>query len=691
MSVFSQAEQAALQAFCEGLAPDPELMLDVWSEAHVVIPKGAAFAGPYRLSHTPPARRLLQCLSPGHPASRVVAMVASQMMKTQIFINAAMGWIDGAPANIIALEPTDGLAKRLSSRFSKATEICDPVAAKIAAPRSRDKRNTIDVKEFDGGSIYITTAGADANLAEIPARYLFCDEVDREGWRSKTSGEGNKVKLAEARLTTYEGISKAYFVSSPTLLGSSQILELYEQGTQEHYHVPCPHCRHLFTLVIENFRYDFDPDTDRISRAVFVCPECGGEIEEHHKITMLADEAMGGQARWVATAQGDGETVSVAMGAFYAPLGSITWVRLAKEHGQAKRLQERGDNSAMQVFRNTREGLPFDATQNTSTVRELMDRAIAEAFPSRVVPDRGLVLTLFVDTQPSRLEAVLMAWGPGLECWVVDHQVLWGSPTDEPNVSGSVWQRLDQMRRTPIAHASGTIIRISAYGIDSGGSNTQDVYNYGSGREALGCLVTKGHSVRNKPIIAARPSLQEIDWQGQKTPEGVKLWLLGVDTAKDHLFNRIRIPAGPGAIHFNTALEEDFYTQLLVEKPQVRWLKGRQIREYIKPNGAKNEALDCVTGNLAIAHHLGLHKWSAQDWARLRQNLVPAQFTPDLFAHQAAQALPTEPPEPAPGSFDASREPGPAAPSSPEPVQTFAPLPIPAPTVRRTLSKGLHR
>ena len=110
--------QAVSETIAKAMLPDPELHLDVWSEEHVVLPKGSAFAGPYRIGHTPMARRLLQCLSPGHPCSRVVVMGASQMLKTQAFINACLGWIDRAPANILALEPTDKLAKRLSARVA---------------------------------------------------------------------------------------------------------------------------------------------------------------------------------------------------------------------------------------------------------------------------------------------------------------------------------------------------------------------------------------------------------------------------------------------------------------------------------------------------------------------------------------------------------------------------------------------
>lgn len=683
----ANASDEVSRAAARAVLPDPELKLDVWSEQNIVIPKGSAFEGPYRIARTPYARRILQALSPGHPTYRVVAMVASQMLKTQTFINAALGWIDGAPANIIALEPTDGLAKRLSARVSLAIAGCDKVREKIAPPRSRDKRNTMDAKEFDGGTLYITTAGADANLAEIAARYVFCDEIDREGWRAKTGGEGDKVKLAEARQTTFEGIAKAYHVSSPTVLGASKIHELFLQGTQEHYHVPCPHCGHLHELVRANFRYRHDPETERIDRAWFVCPDCGAEIDEHHKASMLPDVEEGGQARWVQTAQGDGETISITLSAYYAPLGSITWVRLAKELHAAEAAEKRGDPSLAMVYRNTREGLPFEPGEVTSTAQELQKRARAEGMPARVVPDRALVLTMYVDTQPNRLEATVEAWGPGLERWTIDHSILWGSPTAEPATEGSVWHQLDALRRTWFAHQAGVLLPINAYGIDSGGANTQDVYNYGAARERFGCIVTKGSNLPNRPIIATKPTVQDIDWQGQRIDGGVKLWTIGADTAKDAIFNRLRLTDGPGAMHWWADMPLDLFEQLLVEKPHVRYHKGRAIREYIKPNGARNEMLDTAVGNLAVAYYLGLHRWSAQDWARLRENLIGRARTPDLFATAEAATAPPVAPMPT------------AEPVAPRPVATpaAAPVPVPlplmppAPAGRRVLSRGFAR
>ena len=682
--------------------PDPELHVDRWAEEKMQLPKsGPTGGGDYRFDRTPYARRVHQVLSPGHPCKRVVARVASQMFKTQTAINWMCAVAHQAPANILALEPSDGLAKRLSARIAQAIRNSPTLRQVFAVAKSRDKRNTAQAKDFHGDStLYINTAGAAANLAEISARYVFLDEVDRMA--TSVDGEGDPVELAEARATQFDRNCKFFEVSSPTIKGFSKIDALYEMGTKEAYHVPCPHCEHLHELQLENFHYSRDEDTGYMTRAWFVCPECGAEIEEHQKSRMLPDEAAGGRARWIASGPGDGETISFTMSAFYMPIGATSWLALARQHARAKERLARGDHNGMQVFHNTRLGLSYQNSESTTTSKQLRDRA--EPYAPRVVPARALVLTMAVDTQANRLEVQIEAWGPQMECWIVDHVVLHGSPSDPPEAEGSVWRRLDEIRRTPLAHASGgQPIRISACGIDAGGANTQDVYNYGQARRALGVVVLHGANRPNRPIMGTVPSRVDIEWGGTKTPGGVELWTVGTDVAKDYLFNRMQLVDGAGALHFHAGLSEDWFEQLVVEQPRVRYAKGRTIREWIKPAGARNEALDLTVYNLAIAYQLGLNRWAALDWQRLRDKLVPANMTRDLFAPaEEAPAPPivvdvsreTESPPAVHTYGQPAREAEAVHTPAPAPTAVIIPLaprPSPAaPSGRRYLSRGIR-
>ena len=671
-----------VEAAIEASRPDPELRCDVWAEQHMILPKSGPQPGPFRFDRSYPARRVHQVLSPSHPAKRVVAKVASQMFKTQTALNWIASLIHMRPRNILALEPTDTLVKRFSARVSTMIRSVPVLRERVAASKSRDSRNTTQAKDFQGdATLYMNTAGSAANLAEVSAPYIYIDEIDR--LELNVDGEGDPVELAEARATQYANDCKFLYTSSPGVEGFSKIDTLYEMGTKEKYFVPCPHpaCGHLHPLELENFRYARDPEKGFMERAWFACPECGCDIDERHKVTMLPDVEAGGQARWVATAQGDGETVSFTCSAFYMPIGAITWLSLARQLDRARERVKRGDHEAMQVFYNTRLGLSYKNGETTTTAEQLRRRS--EIYPQRVLPDAALVVTMAVDTQPNRLECQIEAWGPDLEHWVIDYIVLNGSPTESPAIPGSVWHRLDEIRRTPLLHASGRPIMMSAYGIDSGGSNTQDVYNYGQARKQFNCVVLHGSSRPNKPIMGSAPSKVDIDWGGDKIKGGAELWTVGTDVAKDWLSNRMHLTEGGGAMHFPSSLPVEWFDMMVAEQPVTTWKKGRATRQWIKQNGARNEALDVSVYNLAIAHQLGLHKWSRLDWKRLRDKLIPP--TLDLFAPAFPSAAVLPPPAAEPAAPTAAPPPEPIPTADPEPtaqtVQASVPPPVQAQVV----------
>ena len=106
-------------------------------------------------------------------------MAASQIFKTQIGINWLCSTIHQSPGNFLWLMPTGKLHKRIAGRIDKSIAAVKVVTPLVAAPRSRDAMNNQDTKEYIGGTLFIATAGAAANLSEVPARRVAFDEVDR--------------------------------------------------------------------------------------------------------------------------------------------------------------------------------------------------------------------------------------------------------------------------------------------------------------------------------------------------------------------------------------------------------------------------------------------------------------------------------------------------------------------------------
>lgn len=670
---YADGAEVYREAYCRGLKPDPDLWVDEWSDEYMRIPRdtGAAEPGKYRTARTPYAREPMRCLSPAHPCKRVVTKVASQLMKTQIALNWIGALIHMAPSNILTLLPSLGLAKRVSSRIGKTIDATPELKARVAANRSRDARNTMDTKEFEGGTLFATTAGSAANLSELSARYIYGDEVDR--WDVDVDQEGDPIKLAEARGSTFGRNAKFYFSSSPLIKGASRIDDLFMMGDQRHFYVPCPTCGHMQVLSWDRLLYS--PD---FSTVHYQCAgsDCDVLIEEHHKSEMLA------KGEWRAHAKGDGETVSFQLNALYAPLGWHSWTMLAREFEEAKRAQDRGDLEPMQVFYNTRLAEVWDSAIEQTKAEVLQARALQEHYVLGTLPVGALALTASVDVQANRLELMVMAWGAGMERWVVDHQVIPGDPADE-----RTWALLDDRLKIRYRHPCGVSLAILATGIDSGGHHTHEVYQFTRVRRWRNVFALKGASKPGRPVIAQRPSQVDVTWKGQTERNGAELWIVGTDTAKDWIYNRYSFEKGPGALHFAKDLPDEFFQQCVAERKIARYVKGYKRIEWVKSKAERNEALDLMVYNLAMANFLGLHRYGEQDWDKLRQALAQAS----LFDQGEQQAARPQARGPVAGDQGEDDSPPPTAPA---PVRRSEPPPQPAPRAapqsmqRRSSSSG---
>lgn len=634
---YADGAEVYREAYCRGLEPDPELWVDEWADEYMRIPRdtGAAEPGQYRTARTPYAREPMRCLSPAHPCKRVVTMVASQLMKTQIALNWIGALIHMSPSNILTLLPSLSLAKRVSARISKTITATPVLRERVASPRSRDARNTMDTKEFEGGALFATTAGSAANLAELSARFVYGDEVDR--WDVDVDDEGDPIELAETRGSTFGRNAKFYFSSSPTIKGASRIADLFETSDQRYYYVPCPTCGHMQTLEWERLLYSPDFSTVHYQCAG---PDCDVLIEEHHKGEMLA------QGEWRSHAEGDGETVGFHLNALYAPLGWTSWVTLAKQYEKAKKAQDRGDLEPMQVFYNTRLAKVWDSAQEQTKADVLQARALQENYVLGTMPAGVLSLTASVDVQANRLEMMVVGWGEGMERWIVDFQVIMGDPADD-----RTWLVLDEKLKERYRHPCGVSLAILATGVDSGGHHTHEVYQFCRVRRWRNIFAIKGASKPGKPVIAQRPSLVDVTWKGQTERNGAELWMVGTDTAKDWIYNRYHLESGPGALHFPRDLPDDFFAQCVAERKVTRYVKGFKRIEWVKGKAERNEALDLLVYSLAMAHYLGLHRYGEHDWARLKNALAQAGLFDDTGHAKApvAERLSVEPkPEPRP-------------------------------------------
>ena len=605
-----------LTSLAASLDPDPDLPVDVWSDTYQVIPKdsGANEYGKFRTSRTPHARMVMQALSDRHPCKRVVLMGASQMLKTQTGLNWLMASIHQSPANFLWILPTGKLAKRASTRIAKNIAAVPEVAERVAAPRSRDSVNTLDTKEYIGGSLFIVTAGAAANLSEVPARRVLFDEVDRA--ELNVNGEGDPVALAEARQTTFERNRKSYFPSSPTIKGESIVERLFLRGTQRQALADCLHCGEAQPLDFERLIM-----TEDGQGALYPCMHCGAVHTESDKPRMFARGAWSDSL-----GSGDGETESFTISGMFLPYGWLPWVALMREYNKAKAKLDEGSEEAMIAFYNTRLARSWERQKEQTKAEELMARA--EKYQLGTCPAGVVRLSAAVDTQADRLELLVTGWGRGMEAWVVDYQVVRGDPADL-----ATWTALDALLQTRYPHAFGQSLPISATFIDSGGNATQEVYNYTRNKRHRHIYAIKGASKAGRPILSSKPSTVEVRWNGRVEPHGAQLWFVGTDSAKDYLANRWRIASGVGQIHFSHQLADDFYRQITAEYRVTLWKHGHRVSRWEKKQADRNEVLDLMVYNTAAAQYMGLHKLTEAHWDKLVAALNPDQIS--LFATES--------------------------------------------------------
>ncbi|WP_382155403.1 phage terminase large subunit family protein [Hydrogenophaga sp. ANAO-22] len=620
-----------LDAFARGIEPDSNKSVDVWADDNMIVPKetGASEPGPYKTSRTPHARMPMRCLSADHPCKRVVAMVASQMFKSQVGLNFMGETVHQRPRNFIWVVPTGKLHKRAAARIDKVVAATAPLRDRFAKPASRVSTNNNDIKSYPGGALYIATAGAAANLSELTATYGVYDEIDRS--KDNVGGEGSPDELLETRMTSHEREAKLYYPSSPTIEGESPIQTLHDRGTQRVALAECIHCGHAQPL--DFFDKDGEPRliaSDDGKEAFYPCCECGGLHGEGDKTRMFA------RGLWSDGVPGDGETESFQASAMFLPYGWLPWIALLKQYHKAKAKLEEGDDTSMIVFYNTRLAKCWARSKETTRYEGLMARA--EPYRLTTVPAGGLVLTGAIDVQAYRLEFQVIAWGEGMEGWVVDYQIIHGDPA-----SKATWDKADELLKGRYRHVSGCRLNISAAFVDSGGHHTQEVYNFTQARRHRNVFAIKGDAnKKNRPIIGNKPSIVGVDKRGKTERRGPQLWIIGTDTAKDYLQARWKFVQGPGALHFSQDLPESWFKGLVAEYRTSGFKRGRKVSWWEQKKGEPNEPLDLTVYSVAAAMMLGLHKKSEHAWQLLRERLVPA--IGDLF-EQDDQPV-RQPPEP---------------------------------------------
>ncbi len=564
-------------------SPPPNLTVSQWAdENRRLSSEASAEPGRWNTDRAPYQRGIMDAFAE-HGIHTVVVMSSAQVGKSELLLNVIGHYADQDPSPMLMLQPTLEMAESFSKdRIAPMVRDTPALSAIIADSRSRDSGNTLLHKKFPGGHITLAGANSPASLASRPVRIVLADEVDR--YPASAGTEGDPVSLAVARTKTFWN-RKIMLTSTPTIANSSRIERAWQESDQRKFLVPCPHCGEYQTLDWDRVVYEDDkPET-----AAFACRGCGTIIDEAEKPAMLR------AGRWEAAAESRG-IAGFHLNELYSPWRS--WSDVVSDYLRAK-----GKPELYKTWLNTSMGLPWEDRDGDLLSSDAL-QSRRESWRETMLPGETVLLTAGVDVQNDRLEGVLLGWTSSGQCLVVTRRVFEGPPAFR-----QVWDTLDAWLMDQRYTETGGTLNIAATCIDSGGHHTQAVYEFATARHGRNVFAIKGVA-GPKPIWPDRSSTS-------KKHRGSKVWTVGVDTVKDTLRARLAVAEGPGRVRFSGELSPEFFQQLTVERRVVKYdRRGRPVRSWVKPSGARNEAWDCTVYGMAALE--GLRRTRRVDLSKLQ-------------------------------------------------------------------------
>jgi phage terminase large subunit GpA-like protein len=589
------------------LLPPEKVSVSEWAKRHRVLSRKDS-ARPGRWRSQPHQDAIMDAFT-RPDVRRVVVMAASQVVgKSQMMNNVLARFIDCDPCNVMVVHPTIANAEKWSiGRLDPMISVTERLHAKITPRKSRSMGDRILHRQFVGGQMYIVGANAPADLAAQSVRMLLADEIDR--FPASAGEEGDPLMLAEQRTRTYGDAIIGHF-STPTIEGHSRIAASYEESDQQLWEIRCPGCGHFFWPDAEHVRCDEDElGNKNYASARMVCPGCGEVWSEADRLNAVD------AGRWRPRASFTG-VAGFHINAFGCK--GINLGDLMRDQDQA-----RGNPERMKAFANLVSAKTYtDAGEAPPDWQQLYDRR--EPYRRGTVPIGGVALTAGADVQRDRIEVDVWAWGLNRQRWLIDHFSLQGSPA-----SDDVWWALDEVLEERFNHESGVELKIDRLAIDTGdGLYTNDVNRWAwSHRNNRVVMPIKGSASYNRAAPITGPTKQDATINGRKLKNGVKLWVVAVDTFKSSLYKLLQLPKPtdeerrsgvpypPGYVHTPVGTPDEWFKQLTAERlvTATNRKTGRTRREWQK-HRSRNEALDMAVYAEAAAVEMGIDRWSERRW-----------------------------------------------------------------------------
>lgn len=530
--------------------------------------------------------------SMGSDQIRVVNVIKSARVGYSKMLLAVFAYMtEHKKRNQLLFLPTDSDAENFMKSHVEPT-IRDVPRLLALAPwyGKKHRDNTLAMKRYSHGKIFWCLGGKAAkNYREKSVDVVGYDEL--ASFDNDIEKEGSPTFLGDKRI---EGSiwRKSIRGSTPKIRGTCQIERAAgESELFMRFHVACPHCGEEQFLKFGDKQTPFglkwnpgEPDS-----VFYLC--------EHNACVIRQPELDFTHARYICERSGvwtrDGLEWFAAGGEMIPPPESVTfhiWTAYSPftTWGQIVRdwIKTKGDIGKQKTFVNTTLGETWEEAAGEQLDHEVL-LARREAYPVQVPPG-AVYLTGGIDSQTSgRYECYIWGWGAGEEAWLVDKIIILGRIDDEETL-----RRVDDVIRRQYRRADGTLLGVSRWAWDTGGIDPDIVYRRSLKLGPLWVIPIKGASKYGGPVA---------DMPRTRNKQRVYLTMVGTDTAKDLIHQRLQLEEGPGSVHF--PLDDDLFgeteakqltAEVLVPKP----LNGRVVYRWDN-QGRRNETLDCFVYALA--------------------------------------------------------------------------------------------
>jgi phage terminase large subunit GpA-like protein len=503
--------------------------------------------------------------------------------------------------------------------------------------RARNSRtgDTNKTKEYAGGTMWTGSATNHNLLRQRDVRVIIVDDFDAAKMSSKDAG--STMSLIEQRSAAYAHKRKLALVSTPQILGQSNIHAAYLLGDQRKYHIPCPCCGAFikieWEILIENSNekagvyYKLD-ETGRLVRdsVGYVCPECAGFFNDRKKQEFL--EA----GMWRPTAQPVDEGYhSYHISSLYAPVGMFDWTHYVGEYLKANPVGQEKDSAKMKTFTNVVLGLPYEeetlelkASEIQANQRDYRPNIIPEKMSEKDGNGKIITLTLGCDLNgkedDARLDWEVVGWSESGSSYSISHGSIGTFVPKEKTetsrekwtyrhgVNRSVWAELDAILAKDWPTDTGRKMRVFVAAIDVG-YMSEYAYPYVE-KSRFGIYAVKG-DVTNRYTPYTRDAKMF-----KAAKERSKMYILESNLIKDELAKLMSLKwddrngdAQPvGFMNFPKSEDgkyqyTNFFSHFEAEKRMVQTTAAGEptgTKWVKKDSSVQNHLFDCRCYNMAI-------------------------------------------------------------------------------------------